>query len=42
MKEINNMFSPNGLSPTNPIGINEYKNESTDPSGPFIDPPTFD
>jgi hypothetical protein len=42
MKEVNNMFSPNGLSPKNPIDTNEYKNEGIDIGGPFIDPPTFD
>ncbi len=42
MKEVNNMFSPNRLSPKNPIDINEYKNEGSDLGGPFIDPPTFD
>jgi hypothetical protein len=42
MKEVNNMFSPNGLSPKNPIDTNEYKNEGIDLGGPSIDPPTFD
>ncbi len=33
-----NMFSPKGLSLENPTNVNEYKNEGTQLSGPFVNP----